>query len=139
MFFSYFEDSISNPINSPNFSIAGGSRIDWNNIINQGFGIGSQIITATGKNPSTQFGFNPATGGIFAIGGQQLGQQGANYASNPYANMTPQQLAAYQQSIGGGVGSGIDGALSWVQKNPLLVGGVVLGAFLLFRQPPGRR
>jgi len=122
-----FEDPVSNP-----------NRIDWNAIIQQGFAVGSQAINAfSGQNGGVQVGYNPAQGGVFAI---QSNQPNQPVYQSPYGNMTPEQIQAYQRnSLGGGVGSGIDGALNWVSQNPLLVGGVVLGAYLLFKQPPGRR
>lgn len=121
-----FEDGVSNP-----------NRIDWNSIIQQGFAVGSQAINAwSGQNGGVQVGYNPAQGGVFAIQSNQPNQQPYQ---NPYANMSPQQIQAYNNSLGGGVGSGIDGALDWVTKNPLLVGGIALGAYLLFKDPPRSR
>lgn len=125
--FNTFEDRVSNP-----------SRIDWNAILNQAFAVGSHAISAfSGQNTGTQVGYNAGQGGVFAI--QPQTQNAGGYAQNPYANMTPQQIQAYQNSVGGGVGSGIDGALNWVTQNPLLVGGIALGAFLLFKDPPRSR
>lgn len=121
-----WEDPISNP-----------NRIDWNSIIQQGFAVGSQAINAwSGQNGGVQVGYNPAQGGVFAI---QSNQPNQPVYQDPRVNMTPQQLQAYNNSIGGGVGSGIDGALNWVTQNPLLVGGVALGAYLLFKDPPRSR
>lgn len=125
--FDTFEDPISNP-----------NPINWNAIIQQAFAVGSHAISAfSGQNTGTQVGYNTGQGGVFAI---QPNVQTSGYTqTNPYANMTPQQIQAYQNSVGGGVGSGIDGALSWVTQNPLLVGGIALGAYLLFKDPPRSR
>ena len=124
-----FEDSISNP-----------NRIDWNAIIQQGFAVGSQAINAwSGQNGGVQVGYNPSSGGVFAIHPQALQQTtNAGYV-DPMAGWTPEQRVAYQKSVGGGVGSGIDGALKWAGENPFIVGGVALGAYLLFKDPPRSR
>jgi hypothetical protein len=53
--------------------------------------------------------------------------------------MSPQQQAAYNASLGGGVGSGIDGVMNWIGQNPMIVLGAGIGVYLLFKQPPGRR
>lgn len=134
---TFFEDPISNP--NPSFlSAASGNAIDWNNVINQSFGVGSQAIAAWGRNPSTQVAYNPANGGIFAIPGP--GQVQGQYGQGLTAGQLQQLNYGQQQgTLGSGVGSGLDGALNWVTKNPLLVGAVALGAFLLFKQPPSRR
>lgn len=125
--FNTFEDYSTNP-----------NPINWNAIIQQAFAVGSHAISAfSGQNTGTQVGYNTGQGGVFAI--QPNTQAGGYAAANPYANMTPQQIQAYQNSVGGGVGSGIDGALNWVTQNPLLVGGIALGAFLLFKDPPRSR
>lgn len=124
-----FEDRVSNP-----------SRIDWNAVINQSFAVGSQAINAySGQHGGVQVGYNPSQGGVFAIQPSAAGYSDSGYGTNPYANMTPAQVAAYNNSLGGGVGSGIDGALNWVTQNPLLVGGIALGAYLLFKEPPRSR
>lgn len=134
-----FDDPISNtrPATYQPTRFSNGTPIDWNAVINQGFAIGSQAINAySGQNTGTQIGYNPNQGGVFAIQGNQ---SGGGY-SNPYANMTPQQIAAYQQgSLGSAAGSGIDGILDWVGKNPMIVLGGAAGAYLLFKPPPGRR
>lgn len=114
----------------------GQNSLNWNNIINQGFAIGSQLIGAFGRNPTQQIGYNQSQG-IFAIGQPT---QVSYQQNNPYANMSPTQIQAYQQaSIGGGVGSGIDSTIAWATKNPLLVFGGIAAVFLLFREPPRRR
>ena len=110
------------------------TTLDWNNIINQGFAIGSQIVGAFGKNPTTQVAYNPAQNSIFAVG--QTGQQ----TYNPYGNLTQQQIAALQQGgVGSTVGGGVDGIVNWFMRNPAILLGGGLALYLLFRQPPGRR
>lgn len=109
--------------------------LDWNNIINQGFAIGSQIIGAFGRNPTTQIGYNPATGGIFAIGGQQ---QVPPY-QNPYAGLTADQVRQLQGGVGSTVGGGIDGIVNWLLANPVITFGGIAALYLLFREPPRRR
>lgn len=126
--FNGFEDQASNP-----------NPINWNAILQQAFAVGSHAISAfSGQNTGTQVGYNTGQGGVFAIQPNVQNNAGG-YATNPYAGMTAEQQIAYQKSIGGGVGSGIDGALSWVTQNPLLVGGIALGAYLLFKDPPRSR
>lgn len=108
-----FDDPISNtrPAYTPT-RFNGGSSIDWNAIINQGFAIGSQAINAySGQNTGTQIGYNPNQGGVFAIQGNA-----ANGVINA-PSWTPQQIAEYQRnSLGSAAGSGIDGILDWVGK-----------------------
>lgn len=124
--FDTFEDPVSNP------------SINWNAIMQQAFALGSHAISAfSGQNTGTQIGYNSGQGGVFAI---QPNLTASNYAqTNPYANMTPDQVRAYNNSVGGGIGSGIDGALNWVTQNPLFVGCIAFGAFLLFKDPPRSR
>lgn len=115
--------------------------LDWDAIIRQGFAVGSQAINAfSGRTTGTQIGYNP-TQGIFAIQQTQPNYDD-RYAANPYASYTPEQLALRQQQGGGG-GIGLDsaagGIINFVANNPLLVGAVALGAFLLFREPPRSR
>lgn len=129
-----YEDRVSNPSNN-NY------RIDWNAIINQGFAVGSQAINAFGgRTVGTQIGYNPSQGGVFAIQ-PSVTQGGHTEYPNPYAGMTPAQIANYQRSLGGGVGSGIDGALQWATDNPAVVFGAIAALYLLFKDPPnkGRR
>ena len=127
----------NNPHGFPNEEQGTLGNIDWNSIINQGFGIGSQLIGAFGKRPTTQIAYG-ADRGIFAIQGP-AGSDAGGYPVNPYAGMSPQQMAAYQASLGGGVGSGIDGVINWIGRNPMIVLGGAIGAYLLFKDPPGRR
>lgn len=114
--------------------------LNWNNIINQGFAIGSQLIGAFGKNPTQQVAYNTSQG-IFAIGNTQ-GQPQYAQVQNPYAGLTTQQIAALQSGqsgIGSSVGSGIDGIFNWLMSNPLITFGGIAGLYLLMREPPRRR
>lgn len=110
--------------------------IDWNNIINRGFDIGSQALQSFGgRTVGTQtYG---SSGQVFAINSQPQsggynGFDGAAYA---------QQIAALQAQRSGGLGfdDAAGSVVGFVSRNPLLVGAVVLGAYLLFREPPKRR
>jgi hypothetical protein len=116
----------------------GGGGINWMDIINRGFDVGSQAIGAWGRNPSQQVG-NYATKGI----GGGYAPAAVQQYSNPYANMTPAQQQALIAAQGGGVGStvgsGVDGMFDWMQRNPLPVFLGIGAAFLLFMKPPGRR
>lgn len=116
----------------------GGSRIDWQSVINQGFGITSQILASRGKYPTQQIG----------AGGTPIGG-GYSPAAQLQAQAQVQQAIAQQsanQAVGlrgGNGGVGLDDAAtsitSFVQRNPLLVGGGVLALYLLMREPPRRR
>lgn len=120
------------------------SGINWNNIINQGFGIGSQLISAfSGQHGGTQIGYNPASQSVFAITPTRSNyDDGPVYASanSPYATLTPQQVAALQQGgVGSTVGSGVDGIFNWLMSNPLITFGGIAALYLLFREPPRRK
>ncbi len=117
----------------------GGGGIDWQSIINQGFGIGSQIIGAWGHNPTQQIG----------PGGMPIGQ-GYSPAAQLQAQAQLQQAIAQQnaqlygnqyggQGVGTSVGSGLDGAINWAVNNPIPVFLGIAGLFLLFREPPRSR
>jgi hypothetical protein len=97
-------------------------------LISQGFNTwggattGSQVVSSGGRIQAIT---NPTpTGG------------GAGYPPPGY----PPPGYPPPGSVGGGVGSGLDGALSWGTQNPLLVGGIAIGVYLLMKEPPrGRR
>lgn len=128
---NFYEDRVSNP-----------RRIDWNAIINQGFAFGSQALNSFGgRTVGTQFGYNPTQGGVFAIQPSATQGYSGGYTEYPYSQMTPaQQQQAYQRSLGGGVGSGVDGILQWASDNPMIVLGGAVALYLLFKEPPrGRR
>lgn len=118
--------------------------INWNQIINQGFGIGSQAISAfSGAHGGTQIGYNPSSQSVFAI---QQTQPTTNFGAtaNPYAGMSPAQIQAAQAAIrtsgaGAALGGGLDGIFNWLMANPLIAFGGVAALFLLFKEPPRRK
>lgn len=119
------------------FSAGSNNRIDWNSIINQGFALGSQALNSFGgAHTGTQFAQGPQ--GIFNIAQSGVPQQG--YGG--YGGMTPEQQAwlVSQQNRGGlGFDDAAGSIMSFITRNPLLVGAGVLGVYLLFREPPKRR
>jgi hypothetical protein len=125
------------------YAIYGGETlgaIDWNSIINQGFAIGSQAIGAFGKRPTTQVA--AGQGGIFAINAPNATY--SNGVPPGYYQLAAQQqtaalLAAQQNRNRLGVDDAIGSILSYIERNPLFVGAIVLGLFLLFKEPPRRR
>jgi len=115
-----------------------GGGLDWQSIINQGFGAASQIFSAWGRNPTQQTG----VGGIPIGGGyspsQILGAAG-QLTRNP-TNVVPNNGVNNSGGIGNTVGSGLDGIFNWAATNPVPVFIGIAGLFLLFREPPrGRR
>lgn len=116
---------------------SGRTPLDWNAIINQAFAVGSHAISAfSGQNTGTQVGYNRSQG-VFAIQGRPPEQSGY---TNPYAGMSPEQIAALQRSqSGGGLDSGLNAALNWISNNPLVLAGVGVGLYLLMREPPRSR
>lgn len=113
--------------------------IDWQSVINQGFAIGSQIVGAIGKRPTTQIASGQS--GIFAVN-----PPAGAYSEMPpgYYQLASQQqtaalLAAQQNRSGLGADDALGSVLSFVQRNPLFVGAIALGLFLLFKEPPRRR
>lgn len=106
----------------------GGSGIDWNNIINRGFDLGSQFMQSYGgATVGTQtYG---SGGQVFAVTNQQPTQQ--------YQPYVPTGGQVQGGSVGNTVGSGLDGILSFVMTPIGLI--VVGGAILLFMKPPARR
>lgn len=117
----------------------GGGGIDWNSVINQGFGIGSQIIGAWGRNPTQQIG----AGGSPIGGGYSPAAINTSQAQIQQAIASQQAALQQQRQLTGSGGVGLDDAASsitgFITRNPLLVAGGVLGLFLLMREPPRRR
>lgn len=114
-----------------------GGGLDWQSIINQGFGAASQIFAAWGRNPTQQTG----VGGM-PIGGGYSPSQILGAAGSMVRNTTPvNNVGSVPNSggIGNTVGSGLDGIFNWAATNPVPVFIGIAGLFLLFRQPPGRR
>lgn len=120
--------------------------INWNNILNQAFGVGSQAIQAFGRNPTQQiasYGVTGVGGGYSPASALAAAQQRAGGVSQ-YNALTPAQqsaLLAQQQGLGSSVGGGVDGIINWAVANPVPVFLGLAGVFLLFRDPPrgGRR
>lgn len=119
-------------------STLGDVDLDWQDIINQAFAVGSQAISAfSGQHGGVQVGINPQ-GGIFAIT-----PSNQTLYSSPYGGLTAQQIAALneqRQFAGGGVAEDALGSLSsFVSQHPLMVFGAIAALFLLYREPPRRR
>lgn len=109
--------------------------IDWNNIINRGFDIGSQALQSFGgRTVGTQtYGSNR---GVLAINAdERSGGYDQSALAQQYALLAAQRDGGPGSTIGGGV----DGVLNWMLANPVypLVG--VAALYLLFREPPRRR
>ena len=123
---NYFEDAASNP-----------SRIDWNAIINQAFGVGSQAISAfSGAHGGIQVAYNPAQGGVFAI---QPNAVQPTY-NDPYAGMSQAQINSLQRTSGGGVAEDAFGSITnFVSEHPLVLAAGALGVYLLMKDPPRSR
>jgi len=113
---------------------------NWLTVFNTSAGLASQIVSAYGRNPSTQIGVGYAGNGVFTVQGLQRSFDDFPRAqASPYANLTPAQFAALQQGGGVGLDDAAGSITSFISRNPLLVAGVAFGAFLLFREPPRRR
>ena len=136
--------SIGNIDGGTVYGSEGGSHIDWNSILNQAFGLGSQAIGAWGHNPTQQVGY-----GIQGYG-QGYSPAAVNQSQAQIQQAIARQQAAARYAAGGGaggaggigstVGGGLDGIISWATANPLPVFLGIAGIFLLFREPPrGRR
>lgn len=139
--FDVGNDGTLGAITSGLIDVYGGSAnrsynpLDWNGIINQAFALGSHAISAfSGQNTGTQIGYNRSQG-IFAIQGSQ---PVASY-SNPYASMSPEQIAAYQRAQGGIAEDAFPGITSFISRNPLPIAAGVVAIYLLMREPPRRR
>lgn len=126
--------SIASNVSGAIGAAGGGSGINWTNVINQGFGIGSQAISAfSGQNSGTQIGYNPASQSVFAI--------------TPSNQLSPGGYAPYPASAGsqgfgpsGGVAEDAFGSLTgFVSRNPLIIAAGALGVYLLMKEPPRRR
>jgi hypothetical protein len=116
-----FEDPISEP-----------GSVNWQSIINQGYGITSQILAAYGHHPSQQIG----AGGL-PIGGGYAPTQILNSAAGLSAANRPGTVGP--GGVGSSLGGGVDGIIQWATANPVPVFLLIGGVFLLMRQPPGRR
>ncbi len=114
----------------------GGTGINWQDFVNQSFALGSQALNSFGgAHTGTQFAQGPQ--GIFNIANSGVPSQvgGGGYDGG----MPPAQQQAAQQRGGLGLDDAAGSFMGYIMRNPLLVGGIVLGAYLLFREPPKRR
>ena len=139
------EVGIPTAINFSNWSDLSGfsdktlGDIDWQSIINQGFAVGSQAITAfSGAHGGTQIGYNTSQGGIFAIQATRPVYDEATMYANPYAGMNAQQIAALQNR-GGVAEDALTSTANFVSQHPIMVFGAIAALFLLYREPPRRR
>lgn len=117
-----------------------GGGLDWQSIINQGFGAASQIFAAWGRNPTQQTG----VGGVPIGGGYSPAQiLGAAGSLNQSSNMNAANAAALAAANANRSNSldSIFGNLTYtIQQNPLIFAAGAVGLYLLFREPPrGRR
>lgn len=126
---------------TPNINPNYGSGINWGSVINQGFGLASQIIGAWGRNPTQQIGY----GGVTGIGqGYSPAAINQSQAQIQAAIAQQQQAALLANRTGGVGGSGVAedflGSLtSFVSRNPVPVFGGIFALYLLMREPPRRR
>jgi hypothetical protein len=107
-------------------------------------GLTSQLIASLGKRPTIQ----TTAGGVPIYQLPENAQPQQGYTDAQVAAMLQEQRQ-YQQSgdpsydpyktPGKGIGEGLDGIVKWATENPMIVFGVGIGAYLLFKQPPGRR
>lgn len=108
---------------------------DWGSqVINQAFGIGSQVIGAWGRNPTQQVG----------AGGTPIGQGYSPAAiisgMNQQQQLSNQQISLKEQSRQTNSLDAIFGSITnTISSNPMIFLGLGVGLFLLFRDPPRRR
>ncbi|MDI1241213.1 MAG: hypothetical protein PSX80_04755, partial [bacterium] len=109
---------------------SGGSSVNWNNVINQGFALASQAFNSFGgQTVGTQFASNPSAGGVFALQAKPAYDDSYRYTPTTAQVQTT-------GGVGGTVGSGVDGIFNWLMSNPLITFGGIAGLYLLFREPP---
>lgn len=94
------------------------------------FSLGSQAIAGFAPNSTIQ-----------TVGGQvpiydPTGGTGGGRASQVQFDSTMQ---TQNNSVGQGIGSGIDGIFQWAMANPIIPIGAGVMLYLLFKEPPGRR
>lgn len=148
MFFNFASDPSDGTMGLQNtwstgfddFSNSSNTGIDWNGIINRGFGLASQIFARGGRYQTQQTGPD----------GNPIGQ-GYSPAATLSAQAQAQQAWLQQQQLlqansqynrGGGANS-LDGIASslvnTISNNPLIFAALGVGAYLLFREPPKSR
>lgn len=100
----------------------------------------SQILAGWSRNPTNQV-YGPGVG-VISNPNVLMTQAASNAAVAQSHNQQYAPGGGYGpggNSLGGGVGQGLDGLIGWATANPMIVFLVVGGAILLFRQPPGKR
>ena len=115
-----------------------GGGVNWQSIINQGFGLGSQAIGAFGHHPTQQVGAggSPVGGGYSP---QAIKQANAQLQNSIGAQQRQLSGGGSSGGLGSSVGGGVDGIIGWATRNPIPVFLGIAGVFLLMKQPPGRR
>lgn len=111
-----------------NDGVSSSGGINWNNVLDLGFGLGSQIVQANAHNPTQQIG----GAGVVGIGGNyapaNVLQAGAAY------NRGGVQYAAAPGASNLQGGIGVDNTLNSltgiITRNPLLIGGIIVGILL---------
>lgn len=110
---------------------SGGTRIDWNAIINRGFDLGSQFMQSYGgRTVGTQ---------TYGSGGQVFAVQAKPAYDDSYQYTMPANANMQGGGVGSTVGGGVDGIFNWLMSNPLITFGGIAALYLLFREPPRRR
>jgi hypothetical protein len=124
-------------VSNPNVVVYPGSS--GNNIFQTVSSLISQTIAGFSRNPTIQVGTSPTVQTPLST----TLQSGAALAGalNPPQQQTypPGYNPNNPGSLGGGLGSGLDGIVNWITQNPLIVLGVGVGFYLLMREPPRRR
>lgn len=112
-----------------------GSGINWQSIINQGFGAASQIFGAWGPRATQQTGAGGAPIGS--------GYSPAAVLQSAAQLQAAQQQQAQQRALTGGGSNSLDGIFasltSTISSNPLIFAAAGVGLYLLMREPPRRR
>lgn len=109
----------------------GSGGIDWNQIINRSFDLGSQFMQSYGgRTVGTQ---------TYGSGGQVFAIQAKPSYDDSYQYTLPNAAVQTAGGVGGTVGSGVDGIFNWLMANPLITFGGIAALYLLFKEPPRRR
>lgn len=107
------------------------TSLNLNTIFNTSAAVFSQWLASRGRYPTAQVG-TPGVNPLLTNSpyGTQYGQPNQNLVGAERPPVNPNALGADDalSTIGG-----------YITRNPIPVAAVVLGAFLLFREPPKRR
>jgi hypothetical protein len=126
----------STPTTFPTITSSGGSGNNVQHYFDTVATLVSQFLGSRGRYQTSQVlaGGNGPTSVPINYGNQPAYQ-------NPYAQMTPAQLAAYQRGLNpnGVAESAFSGISDFIGKNPVPVLLGAIGIYLLFREPPRRR